>query len=119
MVTSQNQFGSVDRAFACRLKGLRFDSGQGHVLWLRAHSQWWVCRRQMIDVSLSSVSKSLSLFLLSVKNKIYFKNKGDMFVVSRGKGNRNINDEKQSLINFLLLAPYWGSSPQPWGSMCP
>nr|KAF6378953.1 hypothetical protein mMyoMyo1_009826 [Myotis myotis] len=30
-----NQFGSVDRASACRLKGPRFDSSQGHVPWLR------------------------------------------------------------------------------------
>ena len=32
-----NWFGSVDRASACRLKGPRFDPGQGHVHWLRAH----------------------------------------------------------------------------------
>ncbi|KAK1331025.1 hypothetical protein QTO34_008972 [Cnephaeus nilssonii] len=32
-----NRFGSVDRASACGLKGARFDSGQGHVPWLRAH----------------------------------------------------------------------------------
>ncbi|KAK1327501.1 hypothetical protein QTO34_013003 [Cnephaeus nilssonii] len=33
----QNRFGSVDRASVCGLKGPRFDSGQGHVPWLRAH----------------------------------------------------------------------------------
>jgi hypothetical protein len=36
---SQNRFGSVDRALACGLKGHGFDSGQGHVPWLRAHPQ--------------------------------------------------------------------------------
>ena len=36
-VNSPNRFGSVDRASACGLKGLRFNSGQEHVTWLRAH----------------------------------------------------------------------------------
>ena len=35
----QNWFDSVDRASACGLKGLQFDSCQGHVPWLREHSQ--------------------------------------------------------------------------------
>ena len=35
----RNQFDSVDRALAWGLKGPRFDSGQGHVLWLWAHPQ--------------------------------------------------------------------------------
>ena len=35
----RNQFGSVDRALVCGLKGPRFDSGQGHVHWLQAHPQ--------------------------------------------------------------------------------
>ncbi|ELK23723.1 Eukaryotic peptide chain release factor subunit 1 [Myotis davidii] len=34
-----NRFGSVDRALACGLKGPRFDSGPGHVPWLRAHPE--------------------------------------------------------------------------------
>ena len=37
---SRDRFGSVDRASACGLKGPGFDSGQGHVPWLRAHPQW-------------------------------------------------------------------------------
>ena len=35
----QNWFGSVDRASACGLRGPGFDSGQGHVPWLRAQPQ--------------------------------------------------------------------------------
>ncbi|KAK1334955.1 hypothetical protein QTO34_004528 [Cnephaeus nilssonii] len=34
-----DRFGSVDGASACGLKGPGFDSGQGHVPWLRAHPQ--------------------------------------------------------------------------------
>nr|KAF6369355.1 hypothetical protein mMyoMyo1_010702 [Myotis myotis] len=65
-----NQFGSVDGASACGLKGPRFDTGQGHVPWLRAHPQWGVCRRQLIDVSRSLMFLTLypSPFL-SVKNQ--------------------------------------------------
>ena len=63
-------FGSVDRASACRLKGPRFDSSQGHVPWLRAHPQEGVCNNQLIDDSLSSIFLTLYLSLfLSVKNQ--------------------------------------------------
>ena len=67
---SPNQYGSVDRASACKLKGHRFDSGQGHVPWLRANPRVEVCRRQLIDVSLSLVFQTLypSPFL-SVKSQ--------------------------------------------------
>nr|KAF6378932.1 hypothetical protein mMyoMyo1_009805 [Myotis myotis] len=66
----RNQFGSVDGASACGLKGPRFDSGQGHVPGLRAHPQWEMCRRQLIDVSLSSMFLTLYLSpFLSVKNQ--------------------------------------------------
>nr|KAF6343089.1 hypothetical protein mPipKuh1_010796 [Pipistrellus kuhlii] len=41
------------RASVCGLKGPGFDSGQGHVPWLRAHPQWGVCKRQLVGVSLS------------------------------------------------------------------
>ena len=37
VIDSRNRCGSVDRVSACRLKGPGFDSGQGHVPWLRAH----------------------------------------------------------------------------------
>nr|KAF6374146.1 hypothetical protein mPipKuh1_009385 [Pipistrellus kuhlii] len=58
------------RASACGLKGPRFDSGQGHVHWLRAHPWWGVCRRQLVDVSLSSTFLALyPSLLLSVKNQ--------------------------------------------------
>ena len=69
----RNQFGSVDRASACGLKGPGFDSGQGHVPWLRAHPQWGVRRRQLINVSLSWMFLTLypSLFL-SVKKSIKY-----------------------------------------------
>nr|KAF6379101.1 hypothetical protein mMyoMyo1_009938 [Myotis myotis] len=68
-----DRFGLVDRASACRLKGPRFDSSQGHVPWLWAHPQWGLCRRQLIDVSLSSMFLTLcpSPFL-SVKNLIKY-----------------------------------------------
>nr|KAF6328957.1 hypothetical protein mPipKuh1_008286 [Pipistrellus kuhlii] len=67
---SPHRCGSVDRALACRLKGPGFNSGQGHVPWLRAHPQCGVCRRQLMDVSLSSMF--LTLYpspSLSVKNQ--------------------------------------------------
>ena len=62
--------GSVGRALACGLKGPGFDSSQEHVPWLRAHPQWGVCKRQLINDSLSSMFLTLypSLFL-SVKNQ--------------------------------------------------
>ncbi|CAK6443531.1 unnamed protein product [Pipistrellus nathusii] len=68
--SGQNLFGSVYRALACGLKGPGFDFGQGHVPWLRAHPQEGVCKRQLIDDSLSSMFLTLypSLFL-SVKKK--------------------------------------------------
>nr|KAF6330287.1 hypothetical protein mMyoMyo1_012278 [Myotis myotis] len=64
-------FGSVDRALDFRLKGPRFNSSQGLVPWLWAHPQWGVCRRQLIDVSLSSMFLTLypSPFL-SVKKSV-------------------------------------------------
>ena len=75
---SPGWFGSVDRPSACRLKGPRFDSSQGHVPWLRAHPQW---RRGVqeeaaqyfspIDVS-NSLSFSLPLYKKSIKY-IFFK----------------------------------------------
>ena len=34
-----DRFGSVDRVLACGLKGPRFNSSQGHVPWLQAHTQ--------------------------------------------------------------------------------
>ena len=57
---SRNRFGSVDRASVWELKGPGFDSGQGHVHWLRACPQRGVCRRQLVDVS-SSLFLSLPL----------------------------------------------------------
>ena len=35
---SSSWFGSVHRASVCGLKGPRFNSGQGHVHWLRART---------------------------------------------------------------------------------
>ena len=64
------------RASVCGLKGPGFDSGLGHVHWLRAHPRWGVCRRQLVDVSLSltflalypspflSVEKSIKYILI-------------------------------------------------------
>nr|KAF6316203.1 hypothetical protein mPipKuh1_008714 [Pipistrellus kuhlii] len=69
----RNWFGSVDRASPYELKGPGFDYGQGHVPWLRAHPQYGVCKRQLIDDSLSSMFLTLypSLFL-SVKKSINY-----------------------------------------------
>ena len=61
---SWNWFGSVDRALVCGLKSPRFDSGQGHVPWLWVHPQLGVCKRLLVNVSLSSTFLALcpSLF---------------------------------------------------------
>ena len=60
----QNRFGSVDWVSACRLKGPRFDSGQGHVHWLRGTSPVvGVQEAAGRCFSLINVSNSLSLSL--------------------------------------------------------
>nr|KAF6272745.1 hypothetical protein mPipKuh1_010715 [Pipistrellus kuhlii] len=63
------------RASVCGLKGPGFDSGQGHVHWLRAHPRWGVCKRQLVDVSLSlmflALCLSLPLCKKSIKYRIY------------------------------------------------
>nr|KAF6382451.1 hypothetical protein mPipKuh1_008831 [Pipistrellus kuhlii] len=71
MSYSPDRVGSVDSVMACRLKDSRFDSDQGHVPWLWAHSQSGVCRRQLINVSLSLMFLTLysSPFLPVKKNQ--------------------------------------------------
>ena len=66
----RHRFGSVDRKSVCGLKGPRFNSGQKHVHWLRAHPQCGMCKRQLVNVSLSSTFLTLypSAFL-SVENQ--------------------------------------------------
>nr|KAF6303971.1 hypothetical protein mMyoMyo1_008954 [Myotis myotis] len=68
--SSRDRFGLVDGASACGLRGPGFDSGQGHVPGLRAYPQWEMCRRQLIDVSLSSMFLALCLSpFLSVESQ--------------------------------------------------
>ncbi|CAK6445076.1 unnamed protein product [Pipistrellus nathusii] len=88
----------MDKASAWGLKGSGFDSGQGHVPWLLAYPQYGMCKRQLIDDTLSSLFLTLYLSpFLSVQNKIYFFKKikikkfssidGILFVLSSYKNN--------------------------------